>query len=68
MLAHPLLERKVKSLQSLYAPGRHWGKVDTTRRWSSGQLHAPDALLLAKEPAFPTDCEGGWALEPVWTF
>jgi len=33
----------------------------------SGQLHAPAALLLGKEPPVPTCYGAGWAPEPVWT-
>jgi hypothetical protein len=29
----------------------------------NGQLHAPAALPLAKQPPAP---QAGWALEPVW--
>jgi hypothetical protein len=33
----------------------------------SGQIHAPAALPLGKEPPVPIGEEGGWATEPVWT-
>jgi len=34
----------------------------------SGQLHAPAALLLGKEPLVPIGWEAEWAPEPVWTW
>jgi len=34
----------------------------------SGQLHAPAALPLGKEPLVPTEYEAGWDPEPVWTW
>jgi hypothetical protein len=33
----------------------------------SGQLHAPAALPLGKEPLVPIGQEAGWAPEPFWT-
>jgi hypothetical protein len=33
----------------------------------SGQLHAPAALLLGKDPLVPVGFEAGWAPEPFWT-
>jgi hypothetical protein len=32
-----------------------------------GQLHAPAASLLGKEPPVPIAQEAGWVREPVWT-
>jgi len=32
----------------------------------SGQLHAPAALPLGKEPPVPIRQEAGWAQEPFW--
>lgn len=35
---------------------------------SSGQLHAPAALLAVKQPPVSTAWEAGWAPEPFCTF
>ena len=37
-----------------------------TRRWVSGQQHAPAALYPGKDPV-PILHEAGWAPGPVWT-
>jgi hypothetical protein len=34
---------------------------------ASGQLHAPAALPLGKEPPLAIGQEAGWTPEPVWT-
>jgi hypothetical protein len=34
----------------------------------SGQLGAPSALLLGKDPPVPIKQAAGWAPEPPWTF
>jgi hypothetical protein len=48
-----------------------YGEVEGELHYSqqvdvSGQLQAPDALPLAKQPRVPNVPEGGWASEPVW--
>jgi len=34
----------------------------------SGQLHAPAALILKKEPSAPTEYKALWSLHPIETF